>query len=158
MAHQTNERPALLAEYLEATYEIEVVLEELSESELEARESPDEWSVRQVVHHLADVEVGDAMRLRQMLAHDSPLIVAYDEDRFATRLHYDRPIESSVATFFALRTSNGALLERITEADWSRPGRHEEHDRYTVEILVRRSIDHDRLHLGQIRRALDSST
>ena len=149
-----TERPALLADYLEATYEVEVVLEELPESELEARQSPNDWSVRQIVHHLADVEVGDAMRLRQMLAHQSPLIVAYDEELFADALHYDRPIESSVATFFALRASSSALLERIAEADWLRRGRHEEHELYTVEILVQRSIEHDRLHLAQIRRAL----
>lgn len=149
-----NDRPALLAEYLEATYEIEVVLEELSESELAARGRSDEWSVRQIVHHLADVEVGDAMRLRQMLAHESPLIVAYDEGLFAAGLHYERPIETSVATFFALRASNGAILEQIGEGDWMREGRHEEHDRYTVEILVRRSIEHDRLHLAQIEGAI----
>ena len=152
-----SDRPALLADYLEASTDIELVLEELHESQLEARESPAEWTVRQIVHHLADVEVGDAMRLRQMLAHDAPLIVAYDEERFASGLHYDRPIEPSVATFFALRTSNGAILERINEDDWFRPGRHEEHDRYSVEILVRKSIDHDRLHLAQIQRALGSS-
>ena len=149
-----SERPALLAEYLESTYEVEAVLEELSESELEAREGDDEWSVRQIVHHLADVEVGDAMRLRQMLAHESPLIVAYDEGLFAAALHYERPIETSVATFFALRASNGAILEQIGERDWSRAGRHEEHDLYTVEILVGRSIEHDRLHLAQIKGAL----
>ena len=147
-------RPALLADYLEATYEIEVVLEELSESELEARESEDQWSVRQIVHHLADVEVGDAMRLRQMLTHDSPLIVPYDEELFAAGLHYNRPIETSVATFYALRASSGTILDQIAERDWSRPGNHAEHDLYTVEILVRKSIEHDRLHLAQIQRAL----
>jgi hypothetical protein len=150
------DRPAWLADYLEASMDIELTLGELAESDLAAREDPDEWSVRQIVHHLADVEVGDAMRLRQMLTHESPLIVAYDEDLFARRLHYDRPIESSVGTFFALRTSNGAILECISEDDWARQGRHEEHDLYTVEILVRKSIDHDRLHLAQIQRALQS--
>ena len=151
-----NDRRALLADYIEATDETEAVLEELSESELEARESPTDWSVRQIAHHLADVEVGDAMRLRQMLAHESPLIVAYDEELFAAGLHYGRPIETSVATYFALRASNRTILEQIAERDWSRPGRHEEHDLYTVEILVRRSIEHDRLHLSQIRRALQA--
>ena len=80
-----SDRPALLADYLEASTDIELVLEELHESQLEARESAADWTVRQIVHHLADVEVGDAMRLRQMLAHDAPLIVAYDEERFASR-------------------------------------------------------------------------
>ncbi len=150
------DRPALLVEYYEATSDIEQVLGELSESQLDSREIAGDWSVRQVVHHLADVEVGDAMRLRQMLAHESPLIVAYDEGRFAASLHYERPIESSVDTFAALRRSNGAILERIAEADWSRAGLHEEHDLYTVEILVRKSIEHDRAHLAQIQRALRS--
>ena len=150
------DRPALLIEYYEATSDIEQVLGELSESQLDSRESAGDWSVRQVVHHLADVEVGDAMRLRLMLAHESPLIVAYDEELFAANLHYDRQIESSVGTFFALRMSNGAILEQISGADWSRSGRHEEHDRYTVEIFVRKSIEHDRAHLAQIQRALRS--
>lgn len=149
-------QPALLSEYLEATSEIEQLLRELSAPQLDARQSPHDWSVRQIVHHLADVEVGDAMRLRQMLAHESPLIVAYDEERFAARLHYERPIESSLATFFALRASNTSILELIAEQDWSRTGRHEEHDRYSVEILVGRSSEHDRLHLAQIQRALQS--
>ena len=151
------DRPALLVEYYEATSDIEQVLGELSEPQLEFRERAGDWSVRQVVHHLADIEVGDAMRLRLMLAHESPLIVAYDEELFAANLHYDRKIESSVGTFFALRMSNGAILEQISEADWARSGRHEEHDLYTVEILVRKSIEHDRLHSAQIERALRAS-
>ena len=149
-----SNRPSLLVEYYEATSDIEQVLGELSESQLDARERAGEWSVRQVVHHLADVEVGDAMRLRQMLAHESPLIVAYDEELFAANLHYDRQIESSVGAFFALRMSNSAILEQIAAEDWSRQGRHEEHNVYTVEILVRKSIEHDRAHLAQIEGAL----
>ncbi len=152
-----QDRPALLVEYYEATSDIEQVLGELSEPQLDSRESAGDWSVRQIVHHLADVEIGDAMRLRQMLAHELPLIVAYDEERFAAGLHYERQIESSVATFVALRASSSAILERIAAADWSRSGRHEEHDHYTVEILVRKSIEHDRLHSAQIERALRPS-
>lgn len=154
MTDHPSERPDLLVAYLESTSDIELLLGELSETQLESCESPDEWTIRQIVHHLADNEVADAMRLRQMLAHESPLIVPFDESHFAARLHYDREVESSVATFFALRASSGAILEQIAQEDWSRPGRHEEHDRYTVEILVQKNIEHDAAHLAQIRRAL----
>ncbi|MXX80783.1 MAG: hypothetical protein F4Y69_07090 [Chloroflexi bacterium] len=154
MPEHPSERPQLLVDYLESTFEIEQLLGELSEDQLEAREGPGEWSVRQIVHHLTDNEVADAMRLRQMLAHDSPLIVPFSESRFAERLHYDREIEPSVASFFALRASSGAILEQIAAEDWSREGRHEERERYSVAILVEKNIEHDRAHLGQIRRAL----
>ncbi len=155
MSQHPVERPELLVAYLESTSDIELVLGELSEDQLESRERPGEWSVRQIVHHLADNEVADAMRLRQMLAHDSPLIVPFDELLFTERLHYDREIESSLATFFALRSSSGAILEQVSDGDWSRSGRHEEHDSYTVEILVQKNIEHDRAHLEQIQRALE---
>ncbi len=154
MPEHPSERPQLLVAYLESTFEIEQVLGELSEDQLESREAEGEWSVRQIVHHLTDNEVADAMRLRQMLAHDSPLIVPFDEHLFVDRLHYDREIESSVATFFALRSSSGAILDQIAAEDWSRGGQHPEHDRYTVEIMIEKNIEHDRAHLEQIRRAL----
>ena len=150
------DRTVLLSEYLAGPGLIEQCVANCSEEELEQRETPGEWSVRQIIHHVADVEVGDAMRLRLMVSHESPLIVAYDEKLFASRLYYDRPIATSLATFTSLRASNGEIVERLPEAGWSRTGHHEEHDLYSVEILVRKSIDHDRLHLAQIKRARQS--
>ena len=151
-----SDRADLFNRYLEATSDIELVLNNLTDSNLESRETPDDWTIRQVVHHLADVEVGDAMRLRLMIAHDGPLITAYDEELFAQRLHYERPIETSLALFAQLRASNIELIERLTEAEWSRHGWHEEHERYSVEILVDRSIAHDQAHQAQIQRALQA--
>jgi len=151
-----TDRGALLTEYVGMASRIGGALADLTDAALNRRETSDVWSIRQIVHHLADVEVGDAMRLRQMAAHDAPLIVAYDEDQFARRLHYERPIASSLATFLTLRESNHTILACLEESDWLRIGRHEEHDLYTVEILALQSIEHDRLHLDQIRRALET--
>ena len=83
------DRTVLLSEYLAGPPLIEQCVANCSEEELEQRETPGEWSVRQIIHHVADVEVGDAMRMRLMVAHESPLIVAYDEELFASRLYYD---------------------------------------------------------------------
>ena len=151
-----SQQSQLLEQIMESAAQLERVIRSASAADVDLREHDDEWSVRQIVHHLADVEVGDAMRLRQMLAHDGPLIVAYDEDLFASRLHYDRPIDNSLAVFTALRASNVEIIRRIDNADWSRRGFHEEHALYTIEILVERSVEHDRLHLEQIGRALQS--
>ena len=149
-----SDRAAILGRYREAGSAIEQVISGLAGPQLDARESPADWSARQVVHHVADVEVGDAMRLRLMIAHDGPLITAYDEALFAERLHYERPIDVSMALFSQLRASNAELIALLAEAEWSRHGWHEEHDRYSVEILVDRSIAHDEAHLAQITRAL----
>ena len=151
-----TEREALLTEYYQTAIQIEETVDTLSESALAHRERPSEWCIREIIHHLADVEIGDAMRLRQMVAHESPLIVAYDEGLFASRLHYDRRLSSSQAVYTILRTSNHEIVQLLEDDEWLRPGRHEEREQYTVEILVRRSIEHDHQHLAQIRRALES--
>ena len=72
MTEHPSERPDLLAAYLESTSDIELLLAELSETQLESRESPDEWTVRQIVHHLTDVEVGDSMRQSSSLRSSWP--------------------------------------------------------------------------------------
>ena len=70
------------------------VVEGLTEDELDARPADGGWTPREVVHHTADSEMTSAIRLRRLIAEDDPLIVAYDGDEFARRLHYaDRPIE-----------------------------------------------------------------
>ncbi len=148
-----SERLALLGRYRETVLQINDWLAKPGESVHELRESKGEWRVREIVHHLADVEVGDAMRLRMMIAHDAPLIVAYDETLFAQRLHYERPLESSLAIFASLRASNAEIVERLEPSEWSREGRHEERDQYSVEILVHRSIEHDLAHLDQMQCA-----
>ena len=103
-----------------------------TDAELDARPAPDKWSAREIVHHLADSEMTSAIRLRLLIAEDKPAIVGYDQDEFARRLHYDRPIEASLRAFAAARETTGEMLERLTEAEWAREGTHSESGRYSV--------------------------
>ena len=57
----------------------------------------DGWTARQIVHHLADSEAMAYTRLRRLVADEEPTIQGYDEPVWARRLHYDRPIEPSIA-------------------------------------------------------------
>ena|SRR5688572_13519826 len=47
-------------------------------------EAPGEWSIRDVVQHLADSELVGGFRLRMVLAHDRPALTGYDQDLWAT--------------------------------------------------------------------------
>ncbi len=95
-------------------------LKDITPAELDAREAPGEWSPREIVHHLADSEMTGAIRLRLFVAEDQPRITGYDQEAFARRLYYDRPIEPSLAAFRAARETTAAILERMTEDDWNR--------------------------------------
>ena len=75
-----------------------------------------------------------AIRLRLLIAVDTPQIVGYDQDEFARRLYYDRPIEASIEAFKAARRTTAEILERMSEAEWAREGTHSEHGRYTSPV------------------------
>ncbi len=89
----------------------------LTDTELDTRGEPGEWTPRQIIHHLADSEMTSAIRLRRLLAENRPEIQRYDEEAFAARLHYDRPIGASLDALKAVRASSAELLDRLSETD-----------------------------------------
>ncbi|PYR61805.1 MAG: hypothetical protein DMF91_08775 [Acidobacteria bacterium] len=121
--------------------------------ELDAHPAPGKWSAREIVHHLADSEMTAAIRLRLLIATERPQIVGFDQEEFARRLYYDRPIEASVEAFKSARRTTAEILDRMTEAEWAREGTHSEHGRYTVERWLEIYAAHAHNHAEQIRVA-----
>ena len=118
--------------------------------------SPGEWSVGQVIAHFSDAEIAMSGRYRWILAHDEPPLVGYDQDLWVQRLHDDsEPVEDLIATFEALRKANVALWRRSTPQQRARVGIHSERGPESFNLCFRMIAGHDRLHLGQIRRALE---
>jgi hypothetical protein len=113
----------------------------------------DGWSARMVVHHLADSEATAYIRLRRLVAEEDPTIVGYDEGEFARRLHYDRPVESSLAVLQGVRAGSLSLLESLSDAEWQRAGTHTESGPNSVEEWLRIYVRHPHEHADQIRRA-----
>ena len=98
-----------------------------------------------------------AVRLRLLVAEENAAIRAYDEKEFAARLHYQRPIASSLLAFQAARLSTGELLDSMTEADFAKTGTHPEHASYGVDRWLEIYAEHAHKHAEQIRRARASA-
>ena len=147
-----RERLDLMTDYGRGAAAVDAALEGITDEELD-RHPTDGWSARQVVHHLADSESMAYIRLRRLIAEDDPLIQGYDEPEWARRLHYDRPIEPSLALLRAVRAASLQLLERLDPAEWSRTGTHTESGPYSVEGWLRIYAAHPREHADQIRAA-----
>jgi hypothetical protein len=146
-------RGELIERYRAGVGEVEAALEGASEAELDAVPAEGEWSARMVVHHLADSETNSYVRVRTLLAEDEPLIQGYDEGQFARRLHYDRPIEASLAVLRAVRASTAELLDQLGDADWNRAGTHSESGHYSMDDWLEIYAAHAFDHADQIRRA-----
>jgi DinB superfamily len=150
-------RRTLIDQYKDGYRVVTEALAGASDAELDAHPAPGKWSAREIAHHLADSEMTSAIRLRLLLATDRPTIAGYDENEFARRLHYDRPIGASLDALQSARRSTAELLDRMSEADWARDGTHTESGRYTMETWLEIYAVHAHNHAAQIRRAIGSA-
>jgi hypothetical protein len=150
---QPDEREQLIAQYTDGYRAVSEALLKATPDELDARPGPGKWSARQIVHHLADSEMTAAVRFRLLLAEDQPVIKGYDQDRFADRLHYDRPHAASLELFRAARASTAELMGCLTEADWLREGTHSEIGRFGLDTWLKIYAPHAHRHADQIRVA-----
>ena len=148
-----EERNELIAKYAAGYEEVAQALNGFPAESLNARLIPGKWSAREIVHHLGDSEMTSAIRFRRLIAEDKPTVVGYDQEEYARRLHYDRPIAASLAAFKAARDTTGELLDRLSEAEWAREGTHSESGSYSVLRWLEIYADHAHGHADQIRRA-----
>ncbi len=149
----TTDRTTLIERYRTGTGAVLDALADITDAELD-RPAPDGgWTARDVAHHLADSETNGFIRLRRLIAEDDPIIVAYDQDEYARRIHYGRPIASSLAVFAAVRMSSLELLEALTPDEWQRSGQHSDSGHYSVDDWLAIYSRHPHDHADQIRRA-----
>ena len=148
-----DERRQLIAQYQDGYRVVAEALVRITPEELDARPAPGKWNAREIVHHLADSEMTAAVRFRLLLAEDRPEIKGYDQDRFADRLHYERPHEASLELFRASRASTAELMGCLTEADWLREGTHTDVGRFGLDTWLRIYGPHAHRHADQIRVA-----
>jgi hypothetical protein len=151
---EPERRRELIERYKQGPEVVAQALVDITGEELDLRPAPDDWTPREVVHHLADSEMTSAIRLRRLLAEDDPTIVGYDEAEFARRLFYaERPIQAALDAFRASRDTTVEILERLTDDQRARSGTHTESGPYGVETWLEIYASHAHDHADQIRRA-----
>ncbi|HEV8307793.1 MAG TPA: DinB family protein [Methylomirabilota bacterium] len=154
-----DERKSLIARYKAGPAEVTDALRGITPSELDWRPGGDEWSAREIVHHLADGDLIAAARLRRLLTEDAPRIEAFDEGIYARRFAYAaRPIEPALQAIEAARATTAQILEQLGEADWRRVGTHSEMGPYSVERWLEINAVHAHDHAAQIRQNRDGWT
>lgn len=126
---------------------------------LELRTPPDEreWSMMQLLGHFTDSELVVSTRYRWIVAHDTPELPPYDQDLWVDRLLHQQAGPTELLDLFAaLRRANLALWERIPPEERSRYGVHAERGAESYEVTFRMQAGHDRFHLDQARRTVET--
>src|SRR5512134_1946120 len=105
------ERLDLIRRYEQGPERLKAALAKVPPEAMKWRPAEGKWSVHEVVCHLADSESNAALRIRYLTAEEKPIIVGYDQARWARVLDYDSaPLEPALATVEAVRANTASLL------------------------------------------------
>ncbi len=108
------------------------------------------WTIRQVVHHVADSHGEAFHRVRLALTEDWPTVAVYNEKAFASLADAVAPAEWSVELIEAIHARWVLVLHSLTEAMWKRGYKHPERGPSTVEQATLLYAWHARHHLAHI--------
>ena len=147
------ERQALIARYAEGPALLRRTLAQVPPEMMQWRPAPGKWSVHEIIVHCADSETNAHMRIRYLVAEAAPMIIGYDQDAWARLLDYHAlPIEPALATIEAVRANTGPFLQRLSDADWQKTGRHTESGHYSAIDWLNTYAEHLEVHSRQIER------
>jgi DinB superfamily len=108
------------------------------------------WTVRQLVHHLADSHMNAYVRFKLALTEHDPTIKPYDEKLWAELPDSKAPIEISLALLAALHQRWVPLLRGMKPEDFARTLRHPEMGPITLDGNLRIYSWHGRHHTAHV--------
>ena len=113
--------------------------------------APGKWTARQILLHLAHVEMIDGVRLRMALSEPDYVVQPFTPDAW---VHAETPAPGPevLAEFHAMRRMNLGLWRTVPANRWRQPFRHPECGAMTLEDLAAICAGHELHHLAQLRQ------
>lgn len=108
------------------------------------------WTVRQVVHHLADSHLNANMRMKLILTEEHPTLKVYDQEKWAELPDYKIPVEHSMMIIKGLHDRWVSLLGHVSDNQWRLSALHPETGEVTLEDLLSLYANHGENHVKQI--------
>ena len=131
---------------------LEAALAGLDETKLDTPYRDGGWTVRQVVHHVADSHANAFIRFKLALTEDWPSVRGYDQERWAELPDARLPVSVSLDLLRALHVRWIALLEPLGEDDFRKGYLHNEYGKLNLAQALASYDWHCRHHTAHITR------
>jgi hypothetical protein len=151
----SEEKTAQIAKLAMLPDQIEALVADLPAQQLTTHYLPDEWTVAQNVHHLADSHMNSYIRCKLMTTEEHPMLRSYDQDRWA-----DLPdastadLTASLALLRSLHERWVVFWEGLSDEEWQRTGQFTSGNTITLEKQLDLYVWHGEAHIDQITRTL----
>ncbi len=130
----------------------------MNRQQLIARPIADKWSTLECVAHIADFEPVLAERMKRIISHERPLLLAADENLFFNTLAYDkRDLQEELGVIETTRKQMARILKSLPKEAAERVGIHSYKGVVTLEAVLTSAVNHIPHHVKFIeekRKAL----
>ncbi len=145
------ERVEWIRAIAELPAELEQAVAGLSDEHLDTPYRPDGWTIRQVVHHIADSHMNSYVRFRLAVTEDTPTIKPYAEARWAElKDARNAPLEPSMAILRGLHDRWVLFLRTLDEAELNKSYNHPESGPFELGRAIALYAWHGRHHVAHI--------
>ncbi len=149
-----NEHPSrqeLIEKIATLPQRLRASVQALSETQLEKPYRPDGWTVRQVVHHVADSHMNAYIRFRLGLTEDAPTIKPYDEAAWAELSDAKTAeLEVSLSLLDRIHERWTSLMRTLPEESFARTFVHPDNGAMTLATQLRLYDWHGSHHVAHI--------
>lgn len=125
-------------------------VEQLTDEQLDTPYRTGGWTIRQLVHHLADSNMNAYIRFKLAMTEDKPTIKPYDEALWAELEDSKLPIEVSTKLLEGLHKRWVILLRSLSSSGLDRKLIHPDIGQLTIKKLIDLYAWHGNHHLVQI--------
>lgn len=125
----------------------------LTAKQLKWRPEPAQWSIAEIIAHLADAEIVASWRMRSVIGENGVTLQPFNQDSWASVFRYeDRDARRSLELFRVLRENNLEMLREIPRETWENYGMHLERGKESIAHLARMFAGHDTNHVLQVEQ------
>ena len=156
MTNTKQSTEKILKNYIQGIDQLDQVLGDATDSQLDLARAPGKWTIRQIVHHIADAEDIWKMAIKAALSNPG---CTFDiswyilNNKCAVPLKYaDRPIEEAISLFKAARRQIVELMHHVNQS-WKKSmilAHTDEKKEYSMTDMINWQIQHLQIHVDQI--------
>jgi uncharacterized damage-inducible protein DinB len=131
---------------------LEYAITNLDEAQLATPYREEGWTLKQVVHHVADSHMNAYIRFKLGLSETNPVIKPYEEKAWAEMSDTKNiPINVSITLLYALHRRWHEVLKNISREEWNRTVFHPEHKKeMTLWYLLGLYAWHGKHHTAHV--------
>lgn len=148
-----EERKLKIKRYGKGFAMLEKALSAIPRKAWKFKPAPADWSIHEVIIHLADSETNAAMRARLLAAEPGRAVMAYDQDKWAASLNYhDQDTADALKLVKYARKTTYDWLKTLPDEIFEHTVIHSEFDKpYSFEMWLSIYPEHIPGHIQQIK-------